>query len=103
MDSKRGTIADGRPDRNDEAAGTRVLPKKKSGLSRGFRLFLAIAAVALAIFLLHRVLSRYSPDEILQSMRSIPASRVVLSLTSAGASYLCLTAFDWLALRYVEK
>ena len=78
-------------------------PKKKSGLSRVFRLVIAVAAMALVAFLLHRILSRYSLDEILQSMRSIPVFRVVLSLICAAASYLCLTAFDWLALRYVEK
>jgi uncharacterized membrane protein YbhN (UPF0104 family) len=78
-------------------------PKRKSGFTCGLRLLLALAVVGLAVFLLHRTLSRYSLDDILQSMRSIPAFRVGLSLACAAASYLCLTAFDWLALRYVNK
>lgn len=80
-----------------------TVPTKKNGLARGLRLLIAFAAVALAVFLLHRTLSRYSLEEIVQSMRSIPAFRVILSLGCAAASYLCLTAFDWLALRYVDK
>jgi uncharacterized membrane protein YbhN (UPF0104 family) len=72
-------------------------------LSGRLRILIGIAAVGLAVFLLHRTLSRYSSDEILQSLHSIPASRVMLSVLCAAASYLCLTAFDWLALRYVER
>jgi uncharacterized membrane protein YbhN (UPF0104 family) len=79
------------------------LLEKRRGVGGRLRILIGIAAVGLAVFLLHRTLSRYSSDEILNSLNSIPAFRVTLSLLCAAASYLCLTAFDWLALRYVER
>jgi uncharacterized membrane protein YbhN (UPF0104 family) len=75
---------------------------KKTGFARAARVVLAFAALALAIFLLHRTLSRYTFGEILQSIESIPLSRLALSIACVAASYLCLTGFDWLALRYVN-
>jgi uncharacterized membrane protein YbhN (UPF0104 family) len=62
---------------------------------------LAFAAViCLAGFLLYRTLSRYSPSEIVQSVASIPAARLLAAIGFAACSYLCLTGFDWLAVRY---
>lgn len=75
----------------------------KGGFARTVRIVFALAALALAIFLTYRALSRYTFDEILQSVGAIPASRLLLSLACAAASYLCLTGFDWLALRYVNQ
>jgi uncharacterized membrane protein YbhN (UPF0104 family) len=62
---------------------------------------IGLAAVTLAAFLLHRTLSRYTLDEIGASLAAIPTTRIALSLACAAGSYLCLTGFDWLALRYV--
>jgi glycosyltransferase 2 family protein len=64
---------------------------------------LAIAILSLAAFLLYRTLSRYSPDEIVASVTAIPVSRLAMAGGFAAASYLCLTGFDWLALRYVGR
>jgi uncharacterized membrane protein YbhN (UPF0104 family) len=76
---------------------------QNGALKRALRIGIALAAVALATFLVHRTLSRYSFDEILQSISAIPLSRLGLSLACTAASYLCLTGFDWLALRYVNR
>ncbi len=62
---------------------------------------LAVALVALAAFLLYRTLSGYSRDELVSSLTDIPNSRIALAGLFAAASYLCLTGFDFLALRYV--
>jgi uncharacterized membrane protein YbhN (UPF0104 family) len=75
----------------------------KAGLSPWVSRGIGAAAVVLAAFLLYRTLSNYSLDEIWGSITSIPWWRLVLSALFAAASYLCLTIFDWLALRYVEK
>ena len=75
----------------------------KAGLSPWISRGIGVGVVALAAFLLYRTLSRYSVDEIVASVTSIPWWRLALSGLFAAASYLCLTAFDWLALRYVEK
>lgn len=64
---------------------------------------LAAAIVALAAFLLYQTLSDYRLDDIVQSIKKIPASRLLLAGLFAAASYFCLTWFDWLGLRYAGK
>jgi hypothetical protein len=73
----------------------------KRGWSRWLGPALAVALVALAAFLLYRTLSRYSRDELVASLTSIPAARIALAGLFAALSYLCLTGFDFLALRYI--
>lgn len=60
----------------------------------------AAAAALLGSFLLYRTLSRYDPAEIISSIISASPWRLAAVFAFAAASYLCLTAFDWLALRY---
>jgi uncharacterized membrane protein YbhN (UPF0104 family) len=67
------------------------------------KIALAVAALALAAFLLYRTLSNYSMEEIVASVTAIPGTRFALALLFAAASYLCLTGFDWLALHYVGQ
>lgn len=74
-----------------------------SGKKRLWTSLLALAAVSLAAFLLYRTLSRYSLEELVSSVTAIPAARLAAAAGFACASYLCLTGFDWLALRYVGK
>ena len=61
-----------------------------------------IAAVLLAAFLLYRTLSGYSLQEVAASIGTIPGWRLGAALGFAAASYVCLTFFDYLALRYVK-
>jgi uncharacterized membrane protein YbhN (UPF0104 family) len=75
--------------------------KPKRGLGRRLAPFIAVAAIALAAFLLYRTLSRYSWPEIAASVAAIPPHRLLFAAGFAAASYLCLTFFDYLALRYV--
>jgi uncharacterized membrane protein YbhN (UPF0104 family) len=70
---------------------------------RWFAPALALVLIGLAAFLLYRTLSRYSVAEIAASLTSIPAGRLMLAGLFAAASYLCLTCFDFLALRYVGQ
>jgi uncharacterized membrane protein YbhN (UPF0104 family) len=65
--------------------------------------FLAAAALALAGFLLYRTLRGYDLDQIVASVTSIPLDRLALAGGFAAASYLCLTGFDALAVRYVGR
>jgi uncharacterized membrane protein YbhN (UPF0104 family) len=64
---------------------------------------IAIAIIVLASFLLYRTLSGYSLNDIVQSIKAIPPSRLLLAGLFAAGSYFCLSWFDWLALRYVDK
>lgn len=60
-----------------------------------------VLVLSLAAGLLYRTWSRYSMAEIGESLAAIPALHLLLAVTFAGLSYLCLTGFDWLATRYV--
>ncbi|OWW04614.1 hypothetical protein ATY81_01105 [Rhizobium sp. R72] len=57
----------------------------------------------LAAYLLHEVFSRYSLDEITRSIGSIPLARLALGIGFCALSYVCLTCFDLMALRYAGK
>ena len=63
----------------------------------------AALAVGLAVFLLYRVLRGYSLDDIVAAVAAIPAERIALAAGFAAGSYLTLTLFDALAVRYVGR
>lgn len=67
------------------------------------RASLAVAVSLLGAYLLYRTLSRYDPAEIVASISSAAPVRLGAACVFAAASYLCLTGFDWLALRYAGK
>lgn len=70
---------------------------------RGWKPVVAAAAIALAGFLLYRTLSRYSFDQLVEAVSAVPMARLLGAGCFAAASYLCLTGFDYLALRYVGR
>lgn len=75
------------------------------GRKQASRLWMPVIAaslIAVAAFLLYRTLSRYSVDQVVTSVMAIPSWRLAMAAGFAAASYLCLTGFDWLALRYVR-
>jgi glycosyltransferase 2 family protein len=75
----------------------------KTGWRSRWMPFIAVAAIAFAAFLLYRTLSRYSLDQLVSSVMAIPLWRLASAGAFATASYLCLTGFDWLALRYAGR
>ncbi|WP_246778255.1 YbhN family protein [Rhizobium sp. BG6] len=62
-----------------------------------------LLGLALAAYLLYRVFSRYSFAEITASVEGLPASRLSAGFAFAAMSYLCLTVFDWMGLRYAGR
>jgi glycosyltransferase 2 family protein len=76
---------------------------KKNGIRRILMPLFVAAILGLAAFLLYRTISRYSAAEILSSVQSFPLGKLGLAFLCAAGSYLCLTGFDTLALRYVGK
>jgi len=70
--------------------------RQMTWLKRG----IAVAVIALAAGLLYNTLSGYSPDQILQSIKAIPLTRLALAAGFAAGSYFCLSWFDFLAVRY---
>jgi uncharacterized membrane protein YbhN (UPF0104 family) len=77
--------------------------RRGGGPPRVWTILLTVAALALAGFLLYRTLSRYSLDQLIASVAAVPSWRLLAAGGFAAASYLCLTGFDYLALRYVGR
>lgn len=79
-------------------------PDKRSGgwkpLGLSWTGWIAIAAIILAGTLLYRTLSGYSVAEIVASVAGIPLARLGSAVGFMAASYLTLTLFDHLGLRY---
>ncbi len=76
---------------------------RRNQVRHGWMPVVAAGLLALAAFLLYRTLSRYSFDQVVASVLAIPSWRLASAGSFAAASYLCLTGFDWLALRYVRR
>jgi glycosyltransferase 2 family protein len=74
--------------------------KKVPALLRRFKPLLIAALLVLGGFMLYRTLSRYSMDQIAASVAAISAARFAAAGCFAAGSYLCLTGFDTLAVRY---
>jgi uncharacterized membrane protein YbhN (UPF0104 family) len=70
---------------------------------RNWKYLIAAAAIGLAAFLLYRTLSRYSLDELIAAVTAVPGPRLLAAAGFAAASYVSLTFFDYLALRYVGR
>jgi len=64
---------------------------------------IAVMVIGLAAFLLYRTLSRYSMDQLIEAVAAIPVLRLAGVAGFAAASYMCLSGFDYLALRYVGR
>jgi glycosyltransferase 2 family protein len=61
---------------------------------------LALVLVCIAGILIYRTLSQYAFADIVESVRSVPASRLMLAGAFAAGSYFCLTWFDYFGVRY---
>ena len=72
---------------------------KTSGRRRFWTILATLVSVVLGGYLLYRTLSGYSPGQLVDAVRAVPASRLLAAGGFAAASYLCLTGIDWLALR----
>ena len=62
-----------------------------------------VLALAISSFLLYRTLTQYDFAELVQSVRAVPASSLLAAIGWAAASYVCLTANDWLAVRFAGR
>lgn len=62
-----------------------------------------LAATAVALWLSYRALSKFSVEDIKTSLTAIPMSGFILSLFFCALSYLCLSGFDYLGIRYAGR
>jgi uncharacterized membrane protein YbhN (UPF0104 family) len=70
------------------------------GKLRRFHPWIAAAAFALAAFLVYRALQRYSMSEVLVSLQAISVRHLLLGAAFTAGSFICLTGYDTLAVRY---
>ena len=104
--SKKDTLLSIDTTEQDDAStrpieGRTGVKRQGSKFRFGWKALIVVLAVCLAGFLLYRTLSQYSFEELVASVGAIPAARFLAAGGFAAASYLCLTGFDYLALRYV--
>lgn len=62
-----------------------------------------LGALCLALFLLYRILSHYSLEEMEASLRKLPFPYLAAAILFAAASYISLTGFDYLAILSLRK
>ncbi|OEC96233.1 lysylphosphatidylglycerol synthase domain-containing protein [Rhizobium sp. YK2] len=62
-----------------------------------------VGALCLALFLLYRILSHYSLEEIEASLRKLPFPYLAAAILCAAGSYISLTGFDYLAILSLRK
>lgn len=74
------------------------MPSPKILLRAGIAIGVAVAA-----YLIYRGLSRYSLDEVVSAIGEIPLVNLTAATAFAAASYLCLTGFDYLGIRYAGR
>jgi uncharacterized membrane protein YbhN (UPF0104 family) len=75
----------------------------KSSLNRRLHLWIGPVAFAVAAFLIWRVLHRYSLHAIFESLRMISHRELMMGALFTAASFLCLTGYDALGVRYTGR
>lgn len=65
--------------------------------------WITLAVVAVIVLMLSRALRRYDLADVLATVASADRTRLALALACAAGSYLTLTIFDTLAVRYVGR
>ena len=75
---------------------------KVAGKLKHLHPWIAVAAFALAAFLVYRALQQYSMTEVLASLKAISLRHLALGAGFTVASFVCLTGSDTLAVRYTR-
>lgn len=65
--------------------------------------FVGLSLFLLALWVLHHTLAEYHYQDIVDYLRSLSLSRLLLAASLTVLGYLAMSAYDWLALRYVRR
>jgi uncharacterized membrane protein YbhN (UPF0104 family) len=68
-----------------------------------FTYIMLLVGFGAAGYLLYHTFREYSLNDIIGSIREIPARNLATALLFAFCSYVCLTGFDWAGVRYVKR
>jgi phosphatidylglycerol lysyltransferase len=63
---------------------------------------LGLVLFGIALFIIHRKLGHYRYYDIVREISLIPGTHLLAAMILAALDYLVLTAYDWLALRYIK-
>ena len=74
---------------------------RKSAFARRLLPFLALVLFAAALWVMHDALRQIHYQHVLVQLRSIPGRRILAALGLTALSYLVMTGYDRLALRYI--
>ncbi|SDZ80799.1 phosphatidylglycerol lysyltransferase [Desulfuromusa kysingii] len=77
--------------------------KKLSLVTRKLSPLIILVLFTAAIWVLHNSLRQFHYHQILQNLRSIPFADIVLSIGFTILSYLVMTSYDHLAIRYIKN
>lgn len=75
------------------------LQRMMAGLGTAF----SLAVFGAAIYALYRSLHEFQLADILHGATQVAPAAVALSILATAGSYLALSGFDWLALRYINR
>jgi uncharacterized membrane protein YbhN (UPF0104 family) len=76
---------------------------KLAAAFKKFSILIPVIMLPLGVWLGYRTFGDRSGAEILGAVGAIPAMNLALAFACAAASYLCLTGFDTMAVRYVGR
>jgi uncharacterized membrane protein YbhN (UPF0104 family) len=85
------------------AAAQGALPARPRGFRRAVPFLLGGAMFAVAVWVLHRTLSRYGLDELAAELAGIGPRQVGLAVLFAALSFACLVGYEWSALGLIGK
>jgi uncharacterized membrane protein YbhN (UPF0104 family) len=63
---------------------------------------LGLILFSVALWVLHRELNTYHPRDIVQYLKNLPAHQLLTALILTFLSYLVMTGYDILAIKYIQ-
>lgn len=104
LDTEQKPVAAGaaleEPARTD---GAGRFEQTKALLSRLLAPAISIALFVAALWIMHQTLAEYAYSDIVTALRQTPGWRIGLALALTVCSYIALTGYDVLAIRYIEQ
>jgi phosphatidylglycerol lysyltransferase len=76
---------------------------RRQAIKRWLLALLSVTIFALVLYVVHRLLNEYRWRDVLVHMRAIPAQKIGFAVLFTAMSYLVLTGFDALGLRYAGR
>src|ERR1700745_2510577 len=64
---------------------------------------LALSLFGVALYLLHRQVAAYDPEDVRKALTALSWERIIAALGLTTASYVLLMSYDALALRHIRK